>query len=84
MTVIDAATTQQLQRIERLDAISLQARQVRPGLALVGFIAAVLIFAGKLAGWFINAFAWTYVAVREGYRDARSPERAPKRSGSTG
>jgi len=73
-----------LARDQKLDAISLQARQVRPGVALLGFIAAVLMFVGKLAGWIINSFAWTYVAVREGYRDARSPERAPNRSGSSG
>lgn len=69
---------------EKLDAISLQARQVQPGVALVGFIAAVLMFIGRAFGWFVNAFAWTYVAIREGYRDARSPERAPNRSGGAG
>lgn len=77
MTVLNAD-------LDRLDAISLQARQVRPGVAILSFIAAILMGIGKIAGGFINAFAWTYVAVREGYRDARSPERAPNRSGSSG
>lgn len=73
-----------LARNEKLDTISLQARQVQPGVALIGFIAIVLMAFGKLCGGIINAFAWTYVAVREGYRDARSPERAPNRSGGAG
>lgn len=69
---------------EKLDSISLQARQVQPGVALVGFIATLLMAFGRLCGGIINAFAWTYVAIREGYRDARSPERAPNRSDGNG
>lgn len=84
MTAIDAASTQRLERIERLDAISRQARQTKPGVALLGLIATILMLIGKTAGGIINAFAWTYVAVREGYRDARSPERTPSRSGGAG
>lgn len=73
-----------LTRDQKLDAISLQARELRPGVALVGFIAAVLMGFGRMCGGVINGFAWVFVAIREGYRDARSPERAPNRSGGAG
>lgn len=71
MTVVDA----------RVDRITAEAREVRPGLAMLGLIATVLIAVGRLAGLLVMALAWSYVAVRTGYRDVRPPVR---RSGGTG
>lgn len=59
--------------VERVDAISAQARQVHVGRLLLTFVAAVLMGVGRCVGWLVNAVVWSAVAVREGYRDARAP-----------
>lgn len=68
MTVLDVPT-------ERLDAISVQARQVHVGRVLLAFVAALLIGLGRCGGGAVNAVVWACLAVREGYRDARAPQR---------
>ncbi len=78
MTVLEHVPT------ERLDALSERARQVHVGRLLLGLVAALLIGFGRLLGGLVNGVVWTFLAVREGYRDARSPERTPSRSGGAG
>jgi hypothetical protein len=74
MTVIDAP-------VDRIDQITTEAREVQPGRALLGLIATLLIAVGRLVGLLVMATAWSYVAVRTGYRDVRRPVR---RSGGGG
>lgn len=64
----DAAT-------QRIEVISAQARQVHIGRVLLTAAAAVLLGIGRAAGGLVNAVVWSCVAIREGYRDARSPRR---------
>jgi len=58
--------------------ITAQARQAAPGAVLAGVLAAVLVGAGWLAarslGGLWLAGAWCVIAVREGWREGRSPE----------
>jgi hypothetical protein len=58
--------------------ITEQARQAHPGRAALTVVAAVLLGAGWLAARTLNVLwlgaAWMAIAVREGWRDGRSPE----------
>lgn len=54
-----------------VDAISAQAREVRPGRTLAALFAAVFFALGWLAGRAFLAVAWCGVAVREGWREGR-------------
>ena len=65
---------------ERVPAerISREARDARPGVAAATALATVLVGAGWLAarlmtGLWLGA-AWCFIAVREGWREGRSPE----------
>jgi hypothetical protein len=69
---------------ERLAELSERARQVHVGRLLLGLVAALLIGFGRALGGVVNGVVWAFLAVREGYRDARSPERTPRRSGGAG
>jgi hypothetical protein len=69
---------------ERLAELGERARQVHVGRLLLGLVAALLIGFGRLLGGVVNGVVWTFLAVREGYRDARSPERTPQRAGGAG
>lgn len=68
-----------------LPAITAQAREIHPGRAILGFIATVLWMLGAIAWkvlagvWFVTA--WMYVAVRQGWRDARA-DTMKKRAGA--
>lgn len=69
---------------ERLVDLSQRAREVHVGRLLLGLVAALLIGFGRVLGGVVNGVVWSFLAVREGYRDARSPERAPQRAGGPG
>jgi hypothetical protein len=60
---------------DTLNLITTQARQVRPGHALLTFIGSILFFTGwiiaKTAGVIWLAGAWCFTAVRIGWRQAR-------------
>jgi hypothetical protein len=68
-----------------VEKVTDEARQVNVGRALAAAVALVLLFVGRLAGWFVTAVVWTFVAVRVGYREVRPrPEPAgapPRRAG---
>ncbi len=55
----------------RLDGITEQARQVDFGRAVLALAALLLMWVGRLAGAVVMGVAWSYVAVRTGYRDVR-------------
>lgn len=61
---------------DRLDGITTQAREVDFGRALLAFAALILMWVGRIAGAAVMALAWSYVAVRTGYRDVRPPRHA--------
>lgn len=61
-----------------VEEISAQARQVRPGVAVLTVIAAVFFGAGWLAGMAVLAVAWAAIAVREGWREARKTQRVSR------
>lgn len=66
-----------LERIP-VEEISVQAREADPGRVALSVIAGILIGAGWLVSRTLSvawiAAAWMVVAVREGWRDGRSPE----------
>lgn len=68
-----------------LDEITEQAREVRFGRSVLTVIAAVLFGLGwlvaKAFGVTWLALAWSAVAVREGWREARKVNRGPSRPG---
>lgn len=66
MTVVDAT----LAPVERISA---QVREVRVGLVLLGLVAAVLMWVGRIPAFVVTALVWATVAVREGYREVRPP-----------
>jgi hypothetical protein len=68
VTVLDVS-------VDQLDTISAQAREVHVGRLVLAFIAAVLIGFGRCVGAVVNAAVWSFLAMREGYRDARAPHR---------
>ena len=63
-----------------LDRITAEAKQVRPGravlLALAGLLYAIGWLTAKAFGLVWLAIAWTGTAVRVGWADARKPKRA--------
>ena len=54
-----------------VDQISAQARQARPGRAVLTVIAAVFFGLGWCAARGVLAVSWSCVAVREGWREGR-------------
>ena len=61
-----------------LDQITGQARAARPGRAVGTVLSVLLVGAGWLAARLMTGLwlglAWCFIAVREGWRDGRSPE----------
>jgi hypothetical protein len=59
-----------------LEHINRQAKEVHPGRTVLTWIAAVLFAVGwvacKVLGLLWLAAAWSFVAMREGWREARS------------
>lgn len=74
-------TTSVLDRIP-LDEITEQAREVKPGRALLTVVAGVLFGLGwivaKVFGVAWLGFTWSWVAVREGWRAAHGPSRSTR------
>lgn len=69
MTFLDDALTRQ---------ITEEARQVDFGRTFLAIVAAVLVFIGKAWAVAVTAVAWSFVAMRTGYREVR-PQRQPAR-----
>ena len=61
-----------------VDQIGAQARQARPGLAVLTVIAAVFFGLGWCAAKAVLAVAWCAVAVREGWREGRKAQRVSR------
>jgi hypothetical protein len=61
-----------------VEEITRQAREVRPGVVVLTWVAAVLFAFGwvlhKVVAVVWLALAWSYVAAREGWRSAGSPK----------
>jgi hypothetical protein len=70
-------TTTILDRVP-VEHITEQARQAHPGRAVAVVLATVLLRTGWLLARSLSAFwlgaAWCAIAVREGWREGRSPE----------
>jgi hypothetical protein len=60
-----------LERVVPVDEITAQARQARPGRAVLTVIAAVFFGIGWLAGRMVFALAWCAVAVKVGWQEGR-------------
>lgn len=71
--------THVLERVP-VDRITAQAREVHIGRTLLALVAALLFGVGWLAAKIVGvlwlALAWSAVAVREGWREARKPSPA--------
>jgi hypothetical protein len=68
-----------------VERITAQTRDIRPGLALLGIVAALLMWVGRIPAYLVTATVWCAVAVREGYREVRPAAQpslvdAPRRS----
>jgi hypothetical protein len=61
-----------------VDEISVQARQARPGRAVLTVIAAVFFSLGWCAAKAMLAVVWAGVAVREGWREGRKTQRVSR------
>jgi hypothetical protein len=50
-----------------------QAREVHAGASVLLFVVTLLMWVGRVPAYLVNATVWTFLAVREGYRDVRPP-----------
>jgi hypothetical protein len=70
-----------LQRIP-VDEISAQAREIRPGVTLLRFVAFLLYAVGKTAGYAWLIPVWCFLMVREGWREVHPPKVNSGRAGA--
>jgi hypothetical protein len=74
-------TTSVLDRVD-LDAITVQARQVKFGHTVLAFVAFLLIWTGRVAGYAWLIPVWCAVAVRTGWRDVHPKMVSDGRAGT--